>query len=167
MDQYGLALRLGKHRHVWPNAFDDRSANENHFDGLGRDCRGAAAHFARELASVGVADHGNIGQTERLLRRVVNFARQQDRSGARAKNRAAARGVRKQAFVETFLDQKFPLRRALAARQNDGVHAFEIARRAHKYVLDAHARERRRVRFKITLNGEYSDFYRFFHLSET
>ena len=66
-------------------------------------------------------------------------------------------------FVQAFFDEEFPLRGAFAARQNNRVHAFEIARRAHKYVIDAHARERRRVRFKITLNGEYSDFYCFFH----
>jgi hypothetical protein len=97
-----------------------------------------------------------------LLRGVVNLARKKDGSCTRAKNRAAPRGVLKETCVEAFLDEKLPLRRALATRQDYRVHNFQIARRAHKYVLDAHARERRCMRFKVTLNGQYSDFHSLF-----
>ena len=93
------------------------------------------------------------------LRGIANFPRQQDRAGASAKNRAAARGMFTQALVEAFLDQEFPLRGAFAAGQDDGVHAFEIARRAHEDVLDAQALQHRGMRFKIALNSEYSDFH--------
>jgi hypothetical protein len=77
----------------------------------------------------------------------------QDGSRARAKDCSTLLGIRDEAFVEAFLDQKFPLRGAFAARQDDRVHAFQVAGRAHKYVLDAHARERRCVRLEVTLYG--------------
>jgi len=98
-----------------------------------------------------------------LLRRVVNLSRQQDGPGACTEDSAATRCMGKQALVEAFLNQKFPLRGALTARQNDSVHAFEITRRADKHVLNAQAREYRRVRLKVSLNGKYSDFCGFPH----
>jgi hypothetical protein len=58
-----------------------------------------------------------------------------------------------EALVETFPDQKFPLRGAFAARQDDRVHTLQVAGCAHKYVVDAHARERRCVRLEVTLYG--------------
>ncbi len=114
-------------------------------------------HFAGKLAAVTVASDINIGQAQRRLLGVVNFVRQQNGSGARAKHRAAARGMFPQRLIEAFLDQKFPLRGAFAAGQNDRVDAGEISRRTNENMIDTHARKRRGVGFKIALNGQDSD----------
>ena len=119
-------------------------------------------YFARQLPSIGIADHADVGESQRRLLRFADFTGQQNGTRTRAKRRAAARGVGQQSFVEAFLDEKFPLRSALAARKNHGIHAFHIAGRAYEHVVDAHPRKRGPVRFKISLNGEYPDFHALF-----
>jgi hypothetical protein len=64
-----------------------------------------------------------------------------------------------ESLVETFLDQKLPLRRALATGQDDRVHTLEIAGRPHKDVVDTHPCEGRCVRLKITLDSKDSDLH--------
>src|ERR1019366_5942257 len=161
-DQHGVALGRSESLHVWPHAFNNGSTNEDHLDGHRGEDRNLVTDFARELAAIGVAGNGDIGESQRRLRGIANFTRHQDCARASAKNRAASRGMFTQSVVEAFLDKEFPLRGTFAAGQNNRVHPFEIARRAHKYIPGAQALELRGMRFKIALNGEYADFHAFF-----
>src|SRR3974390_2654652 len=88
-----------------------------------------------------------------------HLLREKDRPGARAEEGASASSKFTETLVERFLSEKFPLRGAFAAGQNDGVHAGKIGGSAHKHVLDTEAHERRGVSFKISLNGQDSNFH--------
>ena len=115
-----------------------------------------------QLPPIGVADYADVGEPQRRLLRFADFTGQQDGARACAEGGTAPRGMGKQSFIEAFLDKKFPLRRAFAARKNHGIYAFHIAGRAYEHVFDAHSRKRGPVRFKISLNSEYPDFHAFF-----
>jgi len=163
--QYGLALRGGEDLHIRTGAVDDRRTDEHHLQGRGRQFCGFMADIAEDLAAVCVANHRNVGEPERRLRRVAHLLRQQNRTSASREDRSAARGVLTQSCVEAFLGEELPLRRAFAAGKNHCVHAIEVAARANKHVLDAQPQQHGSVSLKVSLDGKNSNFHVLLNIS--
>src|SRR5882762_4940175 len=73
------------HFHALAHAFNLRSADEYHFDGIAE--KSAFADGAVDLASVCVAAHGDVERAQAGLLRILYLCGQQDASRARAKGR--------------------------------------------------------------------------------
>src|ERR1700733_8684750 len=78
----------GEDFHVWTDALDLRSANKDHLDG--NISQHTLPDRAVELASVGVAANADVERAESCLLWVLDFIRQQNRSGAGTKRRLRA-----------------------------------------------------------------------------
>src|ERR1700689_2809609 len=86
-----MARVFGEYFHTFPNGFDNRRANENHFGA----CRGnfcvSKVNVAGKLASIAVSQNGDIEERERFLRGAVDFACEQNGAGASPEKSAAIR----------------------------------------------------------------------------
>src|SRR2546430_1789092 len=89
------------HFHALAYAFNLRSADEYHFNGLAK--KSAFADGAVDLASVSVAAHGDIERPQAGLLRILYFSGQQDASRAGSKRRLRAHEIlqfRESVFTE-------------------------------------------------------------------
>ena len=141
------------------NGFDDGRTNEDHFKRLFAQTGGAEMNVTGELATVPIAQNGDVQQSERGLRRAVDFAGKKDGTGAGTEERATAGRKFPERVEQTFLGHHFEVGGAFAARKNDARKAGEIAGQADEGVADAEAVEHPGVRFVVSLNGDDSDFH--------
>src|SRR6202167_2098976 len=157
-----MAGAFREYFHTFTNGFDNRRANENHFDG----CRGnfcvSEVNVAGELASIAVSQNGDIEERERFLRGAVYFACEENGSGARPEKCAAIRSELFQGIEEAFFGHYFQVRDAFTARQNHARNAFQVFRAANVGVGNADAVKHFGVSFVVTLNREYADVHVFF-----
>src|SRR5258706_4949957 len=72
------------HFHALAYAFNLRSADEYHFDGLAK--KSAFADGAVDLASVSITAHRDVERAQAGLLRILDVRRQQDASGARTES---------------------------------------------------------------------------------
>src|SRR5271167_1033746 len=86
-----------------PDGFDYGRADEDHLDRFLAQLGFAHVNVAGKLAAVAVAQDADVEQAERGLRWAVHLAREQDRAGASAEKRAAARGEPLQRVEEAVL----------------------------------------------------------------
>jgi hypothetical protein len=154
-----------KHFYFWAGFLDPRRANENHLQRLGLQFRWSAAYFARQLPPIGIPRDDQVREPQRLLRGSAHLAREQNRTGASAEERRAARVEGTQSCLEPFFLQKLQHGGALAARQDHGVHLRGLFRRAHQHVIDAQPLEHACVRLVIALHSKYPDFHASFRPS--
>jgi hypothetical protein len=84
-----MARVFREYFHTFTNGFDNRRANENHFDGRRGNFCVSEVNVAGKLASIAVSQDGDIEERERLLRGAVNFACEQNGSGASPEKCAA------------------------------------------------------------------------------
>ena len=75
-------------------------------------------NVARELAAVAVAEYGCSSKPERILRGAVNFAGEENCSGAGAEKCAAVCGEFLEALEEAFFRHHFQVRGAFAAGED-------------------------------------------------
>src|SRR5579859_1574121 len=159
LNKHRLSIALGKHFDIFAHCLDNRRANEHHLERLLAHFRRQQKHIARELPSVRVPHDRDIHQSQRRLRRSFHFARQNDRTCASPKKRAAVRRHFSNCLVKPRLCQHLHVRRTFATRQNQPVDAMQILGRAHKHILDAQFLEHARVRFKVSLYRQYPNLH--------
>src|SRR6266478_2822094 len=83
--QYGIFAFGRDHFHALAHAFNLRSADEYHFDGIAK--KSAFADGAVDLASVSITAHGDVERAEASLLRILDVGGQQDASRACTKGR--------------------------------------------------------------------------------
>src|ERR1700730_7247169 len=152
LHQGGLARVFGKHFHIGTDALENWSANKNHLHRLRLQLGGSADHIAVHLPPVPVAQHGHVQQAERFLPRILHFRGEQNRAGTSAQNGFVLSRRFIDRVVQTLSLQELQLRGSLAARQNQTVAARKVLARAHFHGFDAHSRQHRRMRRKISLH---------------
>ena len=153
-----MAFVFAKNFDARANRFDDRRADKNHFDGRIAQFGAARVNVAGDLAAVSVAQHGNVEQPKRLLFRPMHFAREHDRAGARAEERAAILSRKLlQRVEETFFLHHFKMRGALATGKNYAFQPFQILRPSNKFPRLTKTLERLGVGFVVALNGDDAD----------
>ncbi len=110
----------------------------------------ALVNVAGDLPAIGVAQHGNVHQAERLLRRAVYLAGQQNGTGTGAKECAAICGKLFQCGEKALFGEHLNVSGTFAARQDDPGKAGKIFRPAHEDVLDAETVEGSGVRLVVS-----------------
>jgi hypothetical protein len=131
---------------------DDGRADENHLERLRAEFRGRREDVARKLAAVAIAQHRNIENPERGLRRPVYAPSEENRAGTGAEERAAVRGKFSQGEEEAFLGDGLEMRAALAAGKNHSIEVCEITWGADEGMRDAKTSEHFGVGFEVTLD---------------
>jgi hypothetical protein len=145
--------------HAFADRLDDGRANKNHFERFFVQLGATFVNVAGELASIGVAQHGNVHQAKRRLRGAVNITSHENGAGAGAEERAAIRSELFQLVEETLFGQDFQMRGTFAAGQDDTGKSIEIFGLADENMVDAKTVESFGVRFVITLNGENANLH--------
>jgi len=153
LDEGGLAFVLGEDGDVGSNFFDDRAANENHFERIFLQSGAAEENVAGELAAIPVAKDGHVEELERVLRRILDLVGEEDRSGTGAKDSAAFAGKIANGVVETFFLEELELRGAFAAGENQAIAAVKIGNGADFDGLRTEFLEHGGVSLEVTLNG--------------
>lgn len=139
------------------------STDENGFHGGGaesrleggEDCSGTDR--ALELASVSVADDGDIEEAEGVLGGGADAGGEQYGAGAGGEG-GALKDERAQTGGETAVGEELEHGGTLAAWEHDAVKRVEGVRGADLDRITAGRAESTRVGGKITLEGEHSDF---------
>ena len=158
LHQRWLAGEFGQDFDAFPDALENWGADENHFQRFIVESCFAGDDVAVDLAAVAVAQDGHVEQAERILRGIFHVGGEEDRAGARAKDRAIVGGEFVDGFVEAFFLKELELRGAFAAGEDEAVAAREIGGRADFDGVGAEIGEHPSMRRKITLYCEDSDF---------
>lgn len=158
LDEGGFARVFGENVDTGANAFDDGSADENHFHRLVLELGGAKENVAGELAAVGVAEDGHLKKTERSLRGIFDVGGEQDRAGARAEDGTAFAGEPLDGVEEAFFLKELELGGAFAAGENEAIAASELRRRANLEGFGAKLAEHGSMSGEVALDGEDADF---------
>src|SRR5258708_25586808 len=145
--------------HGWADAFDDRRADEDHFERLVLELGSSPFHFARQLPPIAVPEHRDIQKPERGLRGVVYLASEKNRTSAGTEDCAAPFGKLRNAIEQSFFLQELKLRRAFAAGHNQSVTSFEVCWAKYKGMLHAHARKRRAVGLAVSWHCRNPDLH--------
>src|SRR5208282_1013831 len=143
------------HFDAFANAFDFRSADEDHFDGTVK--KSAFADGAVDLPSVSIAAHGDVERAQAGLLWILYFCRQQDASRARAKRRLRSHEI-PQLRESVFTEQLEKCSR-LAPGDNEAVDAIQLLRLFDQDNFGAQFLETAAVRVEIALECEDSDFH--------
>jgi hypothetical protein len=159
-DQRWEAVALSEHLDARAGLRDARGADEDHLQraagegGLGGDDGGV------DLAAVGVALDNGVEDAEAALRRVLDFTRQQNRSGAGAEDGLAGAELL-QGLEEAVLLQEFEDGGGFAAGQHEAIQAGKLAGLAHFNGRGAGLGECFGMAGEVALNCEYADDGRF------
>ncbi len=124
--------------------FDDRRANENHLERFFMKFGRAGVDIAGQLPSVAIAQDRYIDESERILLRPVNFAREQNRSRASPEESAAIRGKFLQRVEQAFFFHDFQVRGAFTAWKNHASNPIgggKVLRAANEEMLHPKAAE--------------------------
>jgi hypothetical protein len=160
LDESGLAPKLGEDGDVGGDFFNDRAANENHFEWLLLERAGTEEDVAGELAAVAIAKNGHIQELEGILRGIFHLGGQENGSGAGAEDGVAVGGKVADGVVEAFFLEELELRGAFAAREDEAIAAIEVDDCADFDGVDAELVEHGGVGLEISLDGEYADFHK-------
>jgi len=159
-DKHREAIALSEHLDARADFDDARGADEDHLQraaGQGGFC---GHDGGVDLAAVGVALDDGIEHAEAALRRVQDFASQQDCAGAGAEDGLSAAELL-QGFKEAVLGEEFEHGGGLAAGQHEAIEAGELARLADLDGRGAGLGECFGMAGEVALNCEYADDGRF------
>src|SRR5579859_644475 len=158
LDQCGLARVFGEDSHAGSHAINNGPSDENHLQRLILQDGSTTDHVAGDLASIRIAEHRHIQQTQRSLLRILHPGRKQNRPGASSEDGAAVRGKSLHRVKQPLLLQKLKLCRALSTGKNQTVATFKIFDGAYLCRLGANFCEHGCVRLKIALYCQDADF---------
>src|SRR6266404_5618111 len=137
------------HFHALAYAFNLRSADEYHFDGLAK--KSAFADGAIDLASVSITAHCDVERAQARLLRILDFGGQQDASRAGSKRRLRAHEIlqlRESVFTEQL--EKGP---RLAAGDYQAVDLIQLLGLFHQYNFGTEFFETAAVRVEVSLQS--------------
>src|SRR5262249_1433232 len=145
------------------HALDLRRAYENHLERrrLATFPQHALPNRTVGLAAIGIAANADVERAQPRLRWIRHLARQHDSSRA-----GAECGLEAHKFLQllkTFFAQNFQERARFTARNHQAVDGIELLRLAHQHHLRPEVFEAAAVGFKISLNGEHTDFHAWLH----
>jgi len=156
----GEAVALGEYLDAGADFDDARGADEDHLQrASGQSCFGGN-NGGVDLAAVGVALDDGIEDAEAALRRVQDFAGQEN--GARAGAEDGLFGAELlQGFKEAVLGEKFEHGGGFAAGQHEAIKAGELSGLADLDGRGAGLGECFGMAGEVALDGEYADDGRF------
>ena len=139
--------------------FDDRAANENHFERFAGELAGFEEDVARELPAITVAKDGHVQKLERILGRVFDLGGQENGTGAGAEDGVAGGRKFADGAVEAFFLEELKLGGGFASGKDKAVAAVEIGDGADFDRRSAEFAEAGGVGGEVTLNSEDTDFH--------
>src|SRR6202165_2772004 len=137
------------HFHGPAYAFNLRSADKYHFDGIAK--KSAFADGAVYLASVSVAAYCDVERAQSRLLRILYFCGKEDASRARAKGWLREHEIlqlRESVFAQQF--EKCP---RLATRDYQAVDLIQLVRLLHQHNFGAEFLETAAVRVEVSLQS--------------
>src|SRR5260370_696796 len=158
LHQCGLPGVLRENLQARPGPFNNRAANENHFERLLLQFCWAADNVAGNLAPVPISQHRHVQKFQGILPGILDFCSEQNRTGARPENCSTLLREFLDRLRQAFFLQKLQLRGALATWKNQAVAALEIAGSAYFNGLYTQPRHHCRLAFNISLHCQNSNF---------
>ncbi len=159
LHQCRFAIVFGKNCDSGSDLFDDRAADEDHFQRIRLERGGTEEDVAGDLAAVAIAEDGHVEELERVLRWILDVGRQQNRTGAGAEHGAPLPGKFPDGVVKAFFLEKLELCSAFAAGQNQAVAVCEIGDGADFDGVSTELVKHGGVSLEISLDGQDSDFH--------
>jgi hypothetical protein len=159
LHERGIAVVFCEDFNSRRDLFDDRAADENHFQWVLLECGGTEENVAGELAAVGVAKDGHVEELEGILRRIFHFCREKDGAGAGAEDGTALVGEFADGVVEAFFLEELELRGAFATREDEAVATPEVGDGANFDGFGAEFVKPGGVGGEVSLDGEDADFH--------
>jgi hypothetical protein len=159
LDQRRLAGMASEYRDARTDAFDNGTADENHFERIFFQGAGAKENIAGELAAVAVSEDGHVEKAERGLRGIVNMSGKENCAGTSAENGVTGVGEFADGVVQAFFAEELKLRGGFAAGKDQAVAGFQIVDCADLDGVGAEGLQSGGVGFEVTLNSEDSDFH--------
>jgi len=154
-NQHRGTIAEGQHLDAGAGGDDARGANEDHLQRATGEFGFRRQDGRVDLAAIGVAFNDCIEQPQGALWRIEYFARQQDGSGAGAKDGVASAKLL-QSFKEARL-QEFEDGGRFAAGQDESIETCQLVRLAHLARLGSGFGERFGVGGIVALDGEYAN----------
>ena len=159
LDERGLALMLGEDSDAGGDFFDDRAANEYHFEWIFLEGAGTEEDVAGELAAVAIAKNGHVEEFEGILRGIFHARGKEDGASTSSKDGVALGGEPANGVVEFFFLEELELGCAFAAREDEAVAALEVGDGADLDGVRTELVQHGGVGIEITLNSKNADFH--------
>jgi len=156
-DRFALMFRQDGHSPA--DFFDDRTADEHHFERFCGERAGFEEDVACELAAVAVAKDGHVQELERILGGVFDLSGQKNGTGAGAEDGVACGGKFADGAVEAFLLEELELGGGFASGKDKAVATIEITDGADFDGRGAEFAEAGGVGGEITLDSEDADVH--------
>jgi hypothetical protein len=159
LDERGLALMLGEDSDAGGDFFDDRAANEYHFEWIFLEGAGTEEDVAGQLAAVAIAKNGHVEEFEGILCGIFHVRGKEDGASTSAKDGAAIGGEIANGVIESLFLEELELGCAFAAGKDEAVAVLKVGDGADLDGVRSELVEHSGVRLEITLNGENADFH--------